>query len=424
MGHTATESSPSQPARSASSSGQLLGQLRRRARVFRPRRPHLQHPGRAVGLDVDPADQRVAEQERQHVVAVDPLRRRQVDLDLVAEAEQPLGPGPLPHHRVERREQRPGADPARQPRVGPQPGRVGPALHPHRQQLAGLDQLGRPWPWCRPARAGSSRGGRPSCRHRGPGPRPGPARAGRPRSTGSGSPGSAPAAPARSGRRAARSAAGPRSSPHRRRTGTRARSCRRASSTWSRGGWAGPRRSHRPRSAPPGGPARGSRRESRGAARTSGWPSRSPWPGCAPSASAGSAAGCSGISDAACPQYSNSSALRTPGQPVEQVARVRPEAGEDRQVVRADQHVDRVDLQQPHPVDHPAQVPCVDPAGRPRLGEALGGERDPARLPGGERLRSGHGGGCFQTATTLSPAPPPAAAPGSPRSPPAPPRPG
>jgi hypothetical protein len=83
--------------------------------------------------------------------------------------------------------------------------------------------------------------------------------------------------------------------------------------------------------------------------------------------------------------------LAAPGQPVEQVARVGPEAGEDRQVVRADQHVDRVDLQQPHPVDHPAQVPGVDPAGRPRLGEALGGECDPARLAGGERLRSGHG---------------------------------
>ena len=66
------------------------------------------------------ADQPVAEQERQHVVAVDPLGRRHVDLDAVPHAEQALGAGTLPDQRVERRQQRPGPDPAGQARVGVQ----------------------------------------------------------------------------------------------------------------------------------------------------------------------------------------------------------------------------------------------------------------------------------------------------------------
>ena len=49
-------------------------------------------PAGAVGLEVDPADEAVAEQERQDVVAEHPLRRRRVDLDRVAEVEDPLGP--------------------------------------------------------------------------------------------------------------------------------------------------------------------------------------------------------------------------------------------------------------------------------------------------------------------------------------------
>ena len=73
-----------------------------------------QQPTRgAIGLEVDPADELVAEQERQHVVAVDPLRRRRVDLDAVVEAEQRRRPLAAPDDRVERRQQRPRRDPPR-----------------------------------------------------------------------------------------------------------------------------------------------------------------------------------------------------------------------------------------------------------------------------------------------------------------------
>ena len=47
---------------------------------------HPQHARRPVGLEVDAADDAVAEQVRQHVVAVDPLRRRRVDLDAVGKS--------------------------------------------------------------------------------------------------------------------------------------------------------------------------------------------------------------------------------------------------------------------------------------------------------------------------------------------------
>ena len=75
----------------------------------------------------------LVEQERQHVVAVHPLGGGHVDLDAVAEVQQPLGAGPLPDQRVERRQQRPGPQPAPgQAGLGVQVGGLGPALDPHR----------------------------------------------------------------------------------------------------------------------------------------------------------------------------------------------------------------------------------------------------------------------------------------------------
>ena len=122
------------------------------------------------------ADDLVAEQERQHVVAVHPLVGRGVDLDPVVEVEERLGALPLPHDRVERAQQRPGLDPARQPRVAVEVRRPLPALDRDRQQLALLDQLGdgrsrRP----RPA-SGSSRAGPARSPPRGSAPPGGPAR--------------------------------------------------------------------------------------------------------------------------------------------------------------------------------------------------------------------------------------------------------
>jgi hypothetical protein len=59
-------------------------------------RQQLRHTGRPVGLQVAARDQLVAEEERQHVVAVHPLRRRHVDLEPVVHPEQCRGAVALP----------------------------------------------------------------------------------------------------------------------------------------------------------------------------------------------------------------------------------------------------------------------------------------------------------------------------------------
>ena len=101
-----------------------------------------QQPGLAVGLEVDARDEPVAEQERQHVVAVDALGLRDVDLELEAEAEQALDAAALPQQVVERAEQRAGVDAARDAGVAVQVGGHVPALDLDREQLARLHQLG------------------------------------------------------------------------------------------------------------------------------------------------------------------------------------------------------------------------------------------------------------------------------------------
>ena len=50
----------------------------------------------------------------------------------------------------------------------------------------------------------------------------------------------------------------------------------------------------------------------------------------------------------------------------DQRTRMRSEPGEQRQLLAADEHVDRVDLDEPHPVDDAAEMPAVDAARRPR----------------------------------------------------------
>ena len=78
-----------------------------------------------------------------------------------------------------------------------------------------------------------------------------------------------------------------------------------------------------------------------------------------PCASAGSGCSRTGRKDASCAQYSNT-AWRPAGQAVERCPRVAAQPAEERQVVRAGQHVHRVDLDDGEPLDRPAQLPGAD----------------------------------------------------------------
>ena len=79
---------------------------------------HAQHARAAVAADVQPGDDAVAQQERQHVVAVAPLRRRLVDLDQVLEAEHAGRERPVPQQVVEGRQQHRGRGRAGRLRAG------------------------------------------------------------------------------------------------------------------------------------------------------------------------------------------------------------------------------------------------------------------------------------------------------------------
>ena len=95
--------------------------------------PHVEHAhGARLAVDarLDPADEPVAEQERQDVVAPAPLLLRDVDLPDVVEAVQPAEEVAVPDERVERGEQRhagqaaglaTAGDPAAEPRTPRRP---------------------------------------------------------------------------------------------------------------------------------------------------------------------------------------------------------------------------------------------------------------------------------------------------------------
>jgi hypothetical protein len=70
--------------------------------------------------------------------------------------------------------------------------------------------------------------------------------------------------------------------------------------------------------------------------------------------------------------------------PVEQVGRIGPESAVQREVVGPLQHVDRIHLEQADPVEHPTQVTTGRHAARRRVGEPLGGQRDPPGLGQGQ----------------------------------------
>ena len=205
-----------------------------------------------VGLQVDARDQPVAEQERQHVVAVHALGLRHVDLEPVARSRRAASPGRAPRAASRTAEQRrraaPGAGSARAAQVS----LVRPSPRPRPASAR------RPRPARRSARArrrrsgGSSRAGRARRRRRARAPRSAPARAGRPRRTGSARPAPRRAGRAPAGRRGARSCAGARRSPARSRTATRAPACRPTSPTRGRAPRALGRRARRPRPGPVG----------------------------------------------------------------------------------------------------------------------------------------------------------------------------
>jgi len=72
------------------------------------------------------------------------------------------------------------------------------------------------------------------------------------------------------------------------------------------------------------------------------------------------------------------------GKPVEQRRVVSAEPGEKHLVVRRADDVDEVELKQPEPPDHAAQVAQIDAPAWPRPVESLRRERDPARLGNGD----------------------------------------
>ena len=99
---TTTSSSSSQSAISRSSVGELRRPPAAVDAVLGEARPARAAPTACrSALRSTRADEPVAQQEGQHVVAVHPLGRRRVDLQPVAEAEDPLDPRPLPDQRVE-----------------------------------------------------------------------------------------------------------------------------------------------------------------------------------------------------------------------------------------------------------------------------------------------------------------------------------
>src|SRR5436190_13306090 len=158
------------PGRSAQSPGQRLGQIAARPDVDgvepEPRRRdvdltrerfgnllaidsrlgecrlHAQHSARTVRLQVDARHELVTEEEREDVVAVHAVDRRDVDLDAVVESEDAPRAAALPDQRVERRQQRVRVDGGRHTRAGGEIGRVAQALDVHRYQPSVVDEVG------------------------------------------------------------------------------------------------------------------------------------------------------------------------------------------------------------------------------------------------------------------------------------------
>src|SRR5699024_10595609 len=74
---------------------------------------------RPVPLEIDPADEPIAEEERGDIVTVHALSRRGVDLDPIVEVEEPFDARAEEDQGVEGRQQRPGPHLTRRPRPMP-----------------------------------------------------------------------------------------------------------------------------------------------------------------------------------------------------------------------------------------------------------------------------------------------------------------
>src|SRR5690606_1035455 len=81
--------------------------------------------------------------------------------------------------------------------------------------------------------------------------------------------------------------------------------------------------------------------------------------------------------------------LPAPGEVFEKLTPIVAEPGEERQVVGARDHIDRVELDHADALDGLHNLAAADLAGRPRA-EALGGDRDPPRFRGRELTCRAH----------------------------------
>ena len=130
-------------------------------------------PARAIGLQVGAADEAVADEQRQDVVAVDPLGLALVDLDQVVEAEEAPQERAVPHQVVERAQQHGAASarrraprrPARRPAGRRRPPRRARRARRRRARRRAAGSLRRR------RRSGSARRSRTRSARRGPAPR-------------------------------------------------------------------------------------------------------------------------------------------------------------------------------------------------------------------------------------------------------------
>src|SRR5207237_1756322 len=94
------------------------------------------------GFQIAAGDERVAEQKRAHVVAVDPLVHGRVERDRVLHPEEALDTAALPYQRVERGDQPSRVDAPGHAGTRIHEGRLCPPLHLSLDQPSLLDQFG------------------------------------------------------------------------------------------------------------------------------------------------------------------------------------------------------------------------------------------------------------------------------------------